>query len=282
MEYKYNEKEYAKKIFKDGFQTKFIKYELLVLVKHLKEEGYTKKQTEEYVYKFCEKYIEGYNKVKFYKTIDKAIMEGRKKDNKLIVINDIEILKIEMEYIDSLDINLDYKKILLAFLVNKKISNKIRQINAEDEEIKLSVYFEGNKKKYSDIYRQSKTKEKYDINLVIADLIKKELVIPIKEGDIVLSYIEQIPKLEESRISDIFYKLQPKNFEDVGWVFDYYKEINNIKVCENCGSLIKTNNNKMKYCKDCADKTELENHRERNKKWYNNKNSDEIEKPCNP
>jgi len=258
MQYKCNELEYAKKIYEDGFQSNFVRYELVVLAKYLKTLEYSKRETVEFIYKFCEQHIEGFNEVKYYKIIDKAIEDGRKKNNNLIVINSIDIMESELKYIDSLDIDDDYKKILLSFLVNKKISNAIARINYEDKE--MSVYFNGTKKKYSEIYKQSKTKRKYDINLVIAELIKKQLIISIKKGDIVLSFIENIPKVDSD---NVFLKLTPDNFEDAGFLFDYYKGDKKIKFCSECGKLIKTTNNKTKYCNECGDEKE----RIRKREW---------------
>ena len=40
MDYKYNEREYAEIIKKKGFQSTYIRYELVVLVKYLKDIGY--------------------------------------------------------------------------------------------------------------------------------------------------------------------------------------------------------------------------------------------------
>ena len=93
MQYKYNEQEYGKKIYDDGFQTDFVRYELVVLVKYLKSIGMKKKETEVFLYEFCEKYIISFNKIKYYKVIDGAIRDGRRGNNKLIVVKQILIMK---------------------------------------------------------------------------------------------------------------------------------------------------------------------------------------------
>ena len=62
--------------------------------------------------------------------------------------------------------------------------------------------------------------------------------------------------------------------------YNQLKRIYGIVYCNVCGTKVEATNNRIKYCIDCANNIELVNHRERNKKWYKNKISDEIEKPC--
>lgn len=257
MNYRYNEEEYAKLIYEKGFQTRFIKYELVLLVKYLKLLKYSKSQTEEFLYNFCKRHIEGFNKIKYFKIIDSAIRDGRKIDNKLITLKSIDILKHELEYIDSLPLEHEYKKLLLTFLVNKKISMEIYRIKHEKEKnVHLSMYFEGNKKKFNEIFKQANLNSKNNINLMINKLTEfedekgeKEIIEPIIRGDIVLKFIE---KIDYKNNKEVYYELPSNGFDNVGWVFDYYKGVNNIKKCESCSVLIKQSNNKVKYCKECA------------------------------
>ncbi len=263
MDYKYNEKEYGKAIFEKGFQSDFIKYELVVLVKYLKFLKYNKKDTEKFLYEFCEKYIEGFNKVQYFKIIDKAIKDGRKTNNKLIEIKEIMITKNEMEYIDFLDIEYNYKKLLLAFLVRKKIALEIHKLS--NPEAVFSTYFNGSKKSYKEIFQMANIGSGYKVDLMINELVEKGILISIIKGDIVLDYINNINK-ENDEVYEVI-----KDFDNVGFVFDYYKRINNIKKCdcfEKCGSYIKITTSNKKYCAKCRKEVNriktLEN-------WHKNK-----------
>ena len=73
--YKYDELAYAEEIFKNGFQSTFLRYELVVLVKYLKHIGYSKSNTETFLYDFCRNHITGFNEVKYYKVIDGVIID---------------------------------------------------------------------------------------------------------------------------------------------------------------------------------------------------------------
>ena len=277
MNYRYNELEYAEKIYKNGFQTDFIKYELILLVKYLKQEKNMKlNDTINFIYKFCEKHIESYNQVLFYKVIDGAIKEGRKRNNKLIEIKSLPIYKCELEYIDSIKIENDYKKILLSFLINKKISHEVMKINNKNIDNKISVYFNGTMKKYNKILKVSNLKEKHDINLVINKLVdlnlnkNDKLIVPLVKGNIILQYIN---KIDYKKNNEIFYDMPISGLNNIGYIFDYYKKVPNIKKCEGCKILIKSKSNKQKYCPRCAKEIHKQNKLEC---W--NKNKDKYRK----
>lgn len=279
MEYKYNEREYAEKIYKEGFQTRFIKYELVILVKYLKELGKTKKDTEKEIYSFCEKHINKFNKIKYYKTIDGAIRDGRKRNNKLIVLDSIMIMKSELEHIDNLDIEYEYKKLLFTMLVSKKISFELAKIQPEQnkEEKKLSLFVGGSAKKFKEIFKLANITSKYEIDgkyytykvdYMVNELVKKKLVNSL-DNNSGLIYLDCLKDMEQD--GEIFYELKNKDFDNIGYIFDYYKGENRIKSCSECGSLFKQKSNKGKYCVECAKKIEKNNHKERQKKYINNK-----------
>ncbi len=256
MKYKYNEREYGEAIFNNGLQSDFVRYELVVLVKYLKSLGYKKKDTEVFLYDFCGKNIEGFNEVKYYKVIDGAIRDGRKRDNKLIEVKEILLMKNEMEYIDNLEVDHEYKKLLLGFLVRKKISLAINKIN--NDEATLSNYFGGGKKGFREVFQMSNIKAGYKVDEIITGLVKKGIVISVIKGDIVLDYINKIP------IGDEIYEVI-KDFDNIGWAFDYYKGVNKIIKCDNfdvCGKFIKQTINNKKYCEDCSKEKQKEWNRE--------------------
>lgn len=276
MEYKYNEREYAKKIYKEGFQTRFIKYELVILVKYLKELGKTKKDTETELYSFCEKHINKFNKIKYYKVIDSAIRDGRKKNNKLIVLDSIMIMKSELEHIDNLDVGHEYKKLLFTMLVSKKISFELAKLQPEknEDEKKLSLFVGGSSKKFKELFKLANIISKYEmagkcytykVDNMINELVKKDLVSSL-DNHSGLVYLNCLENIEQD--GEIFYELKNGDFDNIGYIFDYYKGENKIKSCTGCGSLFKQKSNKAKYCLRCAKEIEKKN---KLKCWNKNK-----------
>ena len=152
MSYKYNEKEYANEIINNGkgFISTFISYELLLIVKKMKYEGKSRKETEDFLYEFCTKHIEDFNKVLYYKIIDKALRDGRNKNNSFIVVDSVNVSASEIKYINGLEIDDNYKKILLCFIIDKKIAYAVNKI--DNSEAKLSSMFSGTKQKRNRIF----------------------------------------------------------------------------------------------------------------------------------
>lgn len=275
MNYKYNEEKYGEIIKEKGFQTRFIRYELVVLVKYLKKLGYKKKQTEEFLYDFCKKHIEGFNEVKYYRIIDGAIRDGRKKKNPLIVVKDVSIMKKELECIDSLNVDHEYKKLLLSLLVKRKIAYEINKIH-KGGNAELSTYFNGTRKTFREVFKAANiTKKGYKINDMISKLVEYGVIESIIKGDVILSYMYTIydtyseyieivnrytRETEEHERKHIKYQIDEedvferiKDFENIGYIFDYYKDDNRIKKCLECGKLIKLKNKSpKKYCDECA------------------------------
>lgn len=261
--HKYNELEYAKEIFENGFKSTFLRYELVVLVKYLKYLGYSKKDTENFLYPFCEKYISGFNKVKYYRVIDGAIKDGRKKKNPLIIIKDIPILISELEYIDKLDIDNEHKKLILTFLIKKKISLEIHKLI--NKEAKISAYFEGSKKKFKEIFTCSNIIGKYKVDLMVNTLVNKEIVTSTYDGNIILDFINEIEK--NNKKDEVYHILKSEDFENIGLIFDCYKGTNRITKCEVCGKIIKGKGKKNnKYCENCAKEKIKERDRKRKEK----------------
>lgn len=294
MDFKYNEKLYGETLFNNGFQTDYFNSELTILVKYLKEiKEYKRKDTEEFLYDFCKKYIEGFNEVKYFKVIDRAIVKGRKRDNKLMVIENISIYKKELEEIDKLNIEHEYKKLLLAFLISKKISLKIRE--SHDESInEMSAYFEGDRKRYNDIFKTANIVGKYKVDSMIYELVNKKILESVINGGIILKYIypiydtrketykvknKETDELEDKEKSIIVYNVDDyeiyekiTDFDNVGYIFDYYKKENGIKKCEFCGKFFKPKNKKATTVKNCSEEcSKASNKKKTLEKYYENK-----------
>jgi hypothetical protein len=242
IQYKYNEEEYAKQIEKNGFLTKYHMYELTILVKYWKSQGIKPKQRKEMAYKFCEKYIENFNKVKYFRKINTVLRNGSKKNNPLIIIKEIPITDAEIEYINNLDIDYNYKKVLFTLLVNNKIKKEVCKIRYGDV---LKFNYVGGKQKYfNDIFEMSKIPNTYKINNIMNYLSNNGYIDIRTKGKINLLFVESI----ESSNKIVF---NITTFDNIGYYFDWYNEDEKIIRCEDCGKLIKQTSNRRKYCSSC-------------------------------
>ena len=271
--FKYNEKAYAEYILNNGFTSKHINTELKVLAKYYKHLNIKPKEREELLYKFCEEHIAGFSRVKFFKKINQALNHARKKENQLIVIEEIPVTKGELDFIDGLDLDIEYKKVLLTLTVLVKLNKevqKIRNPKVENDEF----YFGGNQKSYKELVDaakipQGKSKKIKKIHDIIGELHNLGIVEIRSNGFIKLNYMYMLEKSVELISID--------DFTQIGYFYEEHLGSENIFRCSRCSVIIRKVSNKQKYCKGCAESKEKERKRDWKRKKINN--SSEIEKP---
>jgi hypothetical protein len=244
MNYKYNELEYAEIIYNNGFQSKYIYTELRLLVLYFRDIlGMKPKEREFNLYKFCSEHIPKFKKENYYKSINKALKEGSNKQQKLITISKVDIYKSELDYINSFEINQDYKKVMLTFLVQLKL-NKIIYEYKYNKKYNMQ-YFYGGKVKYNSIKKMSNIPKSMSLNdEVINSLNNLKLITILHRGKISLDYINNCK--HEGEIA-----IEITDFENVGLYLDYYNNIKGIIECSNCNKITKVNSNRQKYCPTC-------------------------------
>ena len=254
---KYNEEEYAKQIEQHGFLTERHNYELVLLVKYWKKLGIKPKQRKEKLYEFCKKYIVNFNDVLYFKQINTALKKGGRKDNPLIIIDSIPITNEEIEYINNLDIEYNYKKILFVLLVEMKTYKEIHKLKYGN--VLKYNYISGNQNTYNEILEVSKmSNNKYKINAIINELEILGLVDVRMRGKINLVFMNNI---KESEI--VVFEIT--TFDNIGYYFDLYNGDPKIINCNECGKLIKATSNRQKFCRSCWREKEQGRQRE---KWH--------------
>jgi len=242
---KYNEKLYAERLLKEGFLTKYIAYELKILVKYYKQEmKISAKQRKILIYEFCEKYIIEFNRVKYFKIINSALRYGSKGINKLIVINSIQVTDKEIEYINGLEIEEHYKKVLFTLMIKTKL-NKELCLQKFNNASKFN-FFGGKVELYKEIKQMSKIPDTYDINIIINYLSNMGYIDIRNRGRVNLLFIENI-----ELSNDIVFEVN--NFYNIGYYFDWFNGENGVIKCENegCEELVKKTGKNQKYCKEC-------------------------------
>lgn len=260
IQYRYNEKKYAEAILEQGFLTQYHRYELKILVKYYKEVlGKKASERKELVYKFCEENIAKFNRVKYFKIINSALLYGSKRVNKLISIGSIPVTDREIEYINGLELDEVHKRVLFSFMVKNKLNKEMsKQIFG-----KVSDYnfFGGKKESYKEVFEMSKLTGKYNINSLVNDLSNMGYVDVRTRGKINLLFVDSIEVGDNDIVA-----FQITNFDNVGYYFDWYNGNDKFIKCENdgCDEIVKKTNNKNKYCSECAKKIK----NEQNKIYY--------------
>lgn len=262
--YQYKERSYAEEILKNGFTSNHIKYELKILVKYYKEQGLKPKERKEAIYKFCEKNLEGFDRVTHFKMINSVLNYGQNSKNKLIEIENIPITKSELTYIDNLEVSHDFKKVIFTLLVLNKLNKKFHEIR-NDMKYNNEHYF-GGTNNYKELIAAAKIplKRNKQIHEIIGELDKKGIIEITGNGSIKLSFIYEIPNDGEIEMDII-------NFDNIGYYFDLYKSENKVKKCECCSIPIKVKSNRHKYCSTCWKEKEIQIKREWKRNYDKNK-----------
>ncbi len=267
--YQYKELDHADAILENGFITKYIGSELKILAKYYKKQALESEQIKEKLHSFCKDNLHGYNKAIHYKIINAAVNFTNNPKNKLIQIDKVDVSKKELAFIDNLDISHEFKRIVFTLLLLNKLTKMY--VLLRDGELKSNEHYFGGYKNYRELVSLSNIKfDKRKKSTVknIHDLIhllhEKGIVEITSNGNVKLLFMYEIEEDDEIVLS-------VSDYENIGYYYDFYHGENKVKECESCRKLIKPTNNKNKYCIDCAEEIEKENHRIRQENYLKRK-----------
>lgn len=261
----YKDNTYVKEILSNGFTSKHLLHEMKLLAKHYKEIGYDEDKRKELLYGFCENNIKNFNKVIYFKTINKALNHVINSEQNLVEIESVNVSKNELDYIDNLDIDSNLKKLVFTLLTLNKLNKKYLKLR--DGELKSNEYYFGGYKNYKDLASHSKvTFDRKNgiknIHDLIGVLSEKGIIEIVGKGNIKLLFMYEI---EDDSSEGILVE----HFDVIGYYYDRYIGDKKIKECEECGVLIKANSNRVKYCNVCSKEKEVGKVRERVRKHRN-------------
>lgn len=286
MDYKYTELDYAKKIYEDGFQSEQHRpTELRLVATYMRRIlNYKPKKLREEMYQWCETHIIGYKKELYYKSINSAINKACQKGSMLINVESVDFYKYEMDYINELYImgdidtqeeseySYECKKLLFTLLFKMKVNKYITETKSTDLDFEYKgKYFKGGQKKYTELKKLAKLPEKVKINEnIINTLWINGLVTPMFNGLVKLDFMDEIYALEENnRLKDDIV-LIVKEYDSIGWYFDYYNQDKKISFCKECGQIFKKKSNRQECCSnECSKIVNREKTKERMKTLRN-------------
>ena len=267
---KYNELNMAKDLFLNGLNEQTNIYnELRLVATYMRRYlDYKPKELRLQMYGYSEKFIVGYKREKYYPIINKAINQAIKKGSCLIDIDSIFIYKEELDLINSFDINSNYeyecRKLMFTILTKMKLNRAIFEIrNTDEEKTSSGMFFKGGQRKYNELKKQAKLSEKIRINEdLFHSLYQNKLVTPMYNGLIKFDFMEELNKVEKKEEL-----IEVKQFDEIGWFYDYLMGDKKIKLCESCNKLIKVKSKTKpeKYCEECATNIDREKAKERMK-----------------
>lgn len=242
MDFQYHDTARAEFLIKNGLDgSQYIFNDMRILALYYRDIlGYKHKKRKEELLKFLKNNIADFNEVLYLRNINRALNIAKNKKKKLIDIDYINIYKSEIDYINSLDVNENTKKILFTMLVKIKISKEINKIlNDKDYE----GYFLGKKIRIKDIIKLSNLSNNKKTISIFHNLYKLDYINPYSTGSIKVNIFYDMP-VDETEVV-----LQIKDYNNIGYYYDYYIG-KNIKFCEVCGMPFRPKAKNGKYCKE--------------------------------
>ena len=191
---------------------------------------------------FCKKNVPNYNKAIHYKMVNRALSQGSNKKNSLIVVDNLDIYQSEVDYLNSLDIEYDYKKLLFAFLVQMRLNKIVSEL--KNRKPYTGFYFKGGRSKYQSIKDMANVTSKIDINddfINTLDSRDDKLITIAHAGLIVLNFLKDC-----AQEGDVVVEI--KDYENVGWYFDYYNHVDGVVLCEKCKQPFKQRRKDSRFC----------------------------------
>ena len=205
------------------------------------------KQREKFVYEFVQAYDKSYNKVTDYKKIDRALKLGAK--GELKVFDYPIIYKNEFDYINSLSIDINRKRVLFSAYCFYKLRNQ------EYPNLVNNIYVPHSICSLAKLKSTSKVKDniKYYLNEL------KDCYLdwcPARDSSIVLRFVENMPEPDLGSQSCVI-----TNFDELYLYYDYFLGDKSIAFCEDCGDIYRDKSYKsvggrQKFCKNCTKKGE--------------------------
>ena len=189
----------------------------------------------ELVSKLLEKnYGKNYNKNYWSKYIDSTVKSLKKKENKMIDIDKVNIYKEELETIKSLN-NIRLEKLAFILLVYCKINKQVNPLI--NNKINIPLY---------NILMESLIKRDNDSKLLLNELYKKEFIHQRNFCDgtaIQILYIRNEGEIEFT-IDDL------RDYQPITWYLEYRQGIK-YKKCEKCGKRFEVKSNNKGRCNEC-------------------------------
>lgn len=297
MDYKYTELDYARTIYENGFQSEqHMPTELRLVATYMRRIlDYKPKKLREEMDRWCECNIPGYKRELFYKSINSAIHKACQKGSMLVNIESIDFYKYEMDFFNDLCIMCDIdaqaeseysyecKKLLFTLLFKMKVNKFITETKSIDEDFEYKgKYFKGGQRSYTELKKLAKLPEKVRINEdIINTLWTNGLVSPMFNGLIKLNFMEKIYEIKSTGKSvDTTVVLQIKDYDSVGWYFDYYHQDKKIVFCRECGTIFKKKSNRQDYCSDgCFEEYRRNYKAQKQREYRQNRECGQLQNP---
>ena len=227
-----------------------------LIIKNMIINNNSEDDIKELVSKLLEKnYGKNYNKNYWSKYIDSTVKSLKKKENKMIDVDKVNIYKEELETIKSLN-NIRLEKLAFILLVYCKINKQVNPLINNKINIPLT-----------NIIKESCLNKNNDSKILLNDLYKKEFIHQGNSCD--GTAIQILYARNEGELAFIIDDL--RDYQPITWYLEYRQGIK-YKKCEKCGKRFEVKSNKKVKCNECQKDETKNKTKERVKKYRKNNN----------
>jgi len=240
----YRQKDHAMIIYGHGFQTENIRQkagELKLLALYLRDEcGLKGKEIEEYVTNFCETYSSDYHFRTYYRMIGNACKHAEDQSNVLIQIDKLPVYQAEVEYINSLDLPYEQKKLMFSILMMKKLDKECYE-QRQGGEYKMG-YFPADDSKLR-FLKKTAGLTKVDIPKDIFFHWRESGIIRVSYAGFILDFMDQMPH-------DGLEIMSVEHFDCFGLYWDLLFNGSKMETCKMCGKPFHKTSGNQTYCRE--------------------------------
>lgn len=245
----YRQKERAVQIFGHGFQSdkkSERNMELKLLALYLRDECLMKpREIEAHITAFCQQYCEDYHFRAYYKMIEGACKYAANKENVLIQINSLPVYQSEVEYIDSLDLPYEHKKVMFTILMMKKLDKECfeqRRQGGEETEYKMG-YLSADDDKLRFLKKTSGAASKTDIPRDIFYYWREAGFIRVSYAGFVLNFMDQMDHAGAE-------VMKVEHFDCFGSYWDLLFKGQHMGLCKVCSKPFRKSSGNQCFCKE--------------------------------
>lgn len=253
----YNEKLYAEHIISTGELGKHKTRELRILGKYYKYIGMSIVEIKDKIIEFCNDNVSGFDMDIDFRMINNIINYTKKNTSKLLIIESVPITDEELNFVNSVDLSYDHKKVLLGLIIHNKINKEIAT-NAYSID-SWKNYFGSNSREYQVLRNNCGIKN----NAVMMSIMHDLYINGFTENRV--GKKPRLKFINEIKDGNVIYELKVIN--NFSLLYEKLNGNNKITECTICGELIRRKLRSMdKYCSACAKEKRLESHGRYNKK----------------
>lgn len=244
--YIYRQKEYAMLVYYRGFQTQYVRHELMLMGLYLRDVGhFSNKVIETQITAFCKRYMEQFNPRRDYEMIQDVMRKVASKKNRLIQIDEIVVYQDEIDCIRATGASEDIQRLMFTILVQKKI-DKINYETRHPYKQYNPTFLSSDERRNKKLAIKAGFDAKKDISGgLLHEMKERGWISVLPNGVLRLHFLPDLNRKGGEAI------IRVKDYRAIGMYWDHYLGKKTVGLCGRCGSPFRRTVHNRKTCNEC-------------------------------